>query len=413
MAGQHRSHTFAGVDAGLPSKVCGSEAEEEWQEVDWVKWSTGELTVDGDSYLLVFRPSGAAGAVKAKPLGNLVRASAVAPDEEGLTLVVSTSDAIQRLYRLTFQSAKDARDFAKLAEAAEAANAYLVDAKPSGDAASEAASKLKADIRRSLQGRWPLVYGGAELYGPDPCGSAADEVLLGHGAAVLLDPADRSAGVVGSYELLFYGDDAGASDPVRRFAVGPKMRLLKQPADVEEDDGPAILFRLQTGLGAQAHSVSFESVDVGECFARDFCVRQRLMEVSLKTAARGRAAAELKSEIEGLRQQGPCAQLSKVLLGAFALLLLLAALRLGSLYAQGGPAPAVDAYAAVLMDDARMLQGLAADVAVKACELAVGSVPAADLRRCLSAPGDDGRVSSQAVRQCVEMLVTAGYPRSF
>merc|ERR1719446_894582 len=97
------------VAVSLPSKVTGSEAEEEWQEVDWVTWATGDLTVD-DDYLLVFKPAGKDG-VKSKPLGNVVRASVVSNQDEGRTLVVTTSDSLHRVYRFTFERSEQARDF--------------------------------------------------------------------------------------------------------------------------------------------------------------------------------------------------------------------------------------------------------------------------------------------------------------
>jgi len=237
MKGQTPQYAFNGVDVGLPSKVRGSEAEEEWQEIDWVSWSTGELTVDGDSFLLVFKPSG--GSVKAKPLGSLIRASAVEGQRESRTLIVTTSDTLHRMYRLTFQSAQHAQEFCRLAESAEktydASSAMGKDSASARTVESAAESKLEADIREKLAGRWPLVFSGAELYGHSAGGEAGSEVLLGRGAFVLLDPAEGTR-TVGSYELLFYGMDEGAREPVKRFAIGPAMALARQKQPAADDD---------------------------------------------------------------------------------------------------------------------------------------------------------------------------------
>lgn len=415
MRGETGRHVFSGVDVGLPSKVRSSEAEEEWQEVDWVTWSTGELSVDGDSFLLVFKPSGASGSVKDKPLGSLIRASAVSgSDDEGRTFVVTTSDTLHRLYRMTFQSAHNASDFTRLATAAEAANAALEGAKDaaaarSGDAtAAEAEARLEADIRQKLAGRWPLVFGGAELCGPDPGGAqAGGEVLLGRGAAVLLDPPEDTKSV-GSYELIFYGEDEGAQEPVKRFLIGPKMTLTKQAAEGEDEDGPAATFAFAAGLqGVPAHTIAFDSAIVAAAFARDFRVRQRIMELSLKTVKRGRAADELRSEIEGLKSQTLSARFWRFLCLCVVLLALTTMARVCTLYVKDKGARKPAAYFADLARDARTAARLSrsalAGAGSKACELAFGSVPADDVRRCAALA--DSSQSVTQVSRCLKALV--------
>lgn len=402
-------HVFTGVDVGLPSKVRGSEAEEEWQEVDWVTWSTGELTVDGDSFLLVFKPSGASN-VKPKPLGSLLRASAVsASDREGLTFVVTTSDALHRLLRCTFQSAHHATDFARLATAAEAANAVADSAPDSGrgDGSAEADARLEAEIREKFAGRCPLVFTGVELFGPDPKSQGGDEVLLGHGAAVLLDPAEDCKSV-GCYELLFFGEDEGAKEAIKRFQIGPKMSLAKQATDAEDEDGPAAAFALSAGVqGVPAHSITFESANVAAAFARDFRVRQRLMDMSLKTVKRGHAADALRGEVEGLKRQTLAARLQRLLCFIVLFLALAVGARLASLYAKDkGSRPPAE-YVAELGRDARVALQLSRTAVVsvgsKACEAAFGSVPAVDVRRCAAL--SDGGKSATRVARCLEALV--------
>ncbi|CAE8723067.1 unnamed protein product, partial [Polarella glacialis] len=143
MRSQTPSYNFDNVSISLPAKVRGSEAEEEWQEVDWVVWSSGDVSVDAESFLLVFKPTGG-GSVKAKPLGSLIRAAAVtgnSTDEQPKTFIVTTSESLHRMYRLTFASAKPAAEFSRIAERAEAAHeasAPSKDTRGAGDASAEA-----------------------------------------------------------------------------------------------------------------------------------------------------------------------------------------------------------------------------------------------------------------------------------
>lgn len=411
------SHHFPGVDVGLPSKVRGSEAEEEWQEVDWVTWSTGELTVDGDSFLLVFKPSGAN--IKAKPLGALIRASAVEQHEDGRTMVVTTSDSLNRLYRLTFQSTQHADDFSRLATQAEAAQGVATassfpDAKQSESAAAEAQSRLEAEIRAALAAAPtgggpapppPLVFGGAELCGPDPGNPTGGEVLLGTGAAVLFDPPE--SGQVGNWQFLFYGQDEGAREPVKRFSIGPATRLRRLEA-TPGPDGPAVTFEIACGPrgAAEAYALAFEDIRVADAFARDFRVRLRLMELSLKNVKRARNAQDLLGEITDLKQRTLGARIWRLVSFVVLLVILGAIARLAMLYRQDHGARGPVEYLAALAEDAyvaaRLSRAVLVDLGAKVCDAAVGAVPAPDLRRCLAAVPGSG---AEGLRLCVEQLV--------
>lgn len=388
--------TFGGVAVGLPSKVRGSEAEEEWQEVDWIVWSTGDLSVEGDSFLLVFKPDG-----KAKPLGNLIRAGT---SEDERTLVVTTSDALHKLYRFTFSSVQGATEFLQVAaraEAAVAATAHRNDEAGATDRENPRAAELAKAIQEKYIGQWPLIFGSMELYGPDPSsGGAGSEVLLGSGALVLLDPED-DPNRVGQYSLLFFGEDEGASHPVTSFPIGPKMSLTRQKNDVEDSDGPAATFELLAGAGLPVHSIAFNDAATAAAFARDFRVRSRLMDVSLKTVRGKQATNQAREELKELRRQSLGARLRRYMIVLVLLFLLGIVARVGTLYAKTS-SKAPEMYVQQVTKDLGNLGQISHSVAMyagtKVCSLAVGAVAVVDLQKCI--------ILKQAqVRECVAKLM--------
>lgn len=70
-----------------------------------------------------------------------------------------------------------------------------------GGNSSLEASRLESNLRLSLADRWPLIFTGAELYGPDPSGEVSSEVLLGRGAVVLLDPPENANKALGTKDI--------------------------------------------------------------------------------------------------------------------------------------------------------------------------------------------------------------------
>jgi len=393
--------SFNDVSVSLPAKVRGPEAEEEWQEVDWVTWSTGSMAVDSECFLLVFKPTGG-GSVKAKPLGNLIRAAAVgAVVEETKTFIVTTSESMHKTYRLTFQSVSDAAQFAEIAKKAESAHEALAKMQDAGSGFDphSLAARLQSDIHAKLAGRCPLVFGGASLYGPDPNGEASNEVLLGRGAMVILDPCE-TMNRVGSYELSFYSEDEAVDKPTRAFQISPEMVLHRQEAD-EED----VAYTLR-GPTLPEHSIRFEEDrETAFAFARDFRVRAKLMDLSLKTV-RGRAAAQdLRSEIRGLKQASLAAKTFRAIRLVLTLVLLAAATRAGQLYLQDSQRSPAE-YAVILSHDVgnAVLLSTSASAAVgtKVCELAFGAVDAHRLRECSL------ETSVDTMRRCI-VNVLSGY----
>jgi len=394
------SHSFGGVSVGIPAKTLSSEAEDEWQEVDWISLDTGDLSVDGDSFLLVFKPSSAS--VTSKTMGNLLRASTVADDQR--TLVVTTSDPTTSQYRFTFPDRGTAAEFKQVAELVEARLAArrteaAAHSSGSGDVrGAELASAIQGKYRQ--QGRWPLTFTGADLYGPSASGDP--EVLLGCGVFVLLDPKEEETQkTIGKYSLLFFSEDEGSSRPAKEFAIGPRMVLTRQQPDTEDPDAAAATFSLSIP-GQQVHTLSFDQADVASTFARDFRVRSRLMDVSLKTASGKKEADQARRELQELQQQGLGARLRRLICLLVPLLLIAVIARMGHLYSlRPGQEPAVYLQQ-VQKDVSSVLHNSHTAVmatGAKVCEIAVGAVPPSALQKCISVGG----VSE--VRECVADLL--------
>eukprot|EP00930_Biecheleria_cincta_P042389 TRINITY_DN29164_c0_g1_i1.p1 TRINITY_DN29164_c0_g1~~TRINITY_DN29164_c0_g1_i1.p1 ORF type:complete len:396 (-),score=77.83 TRINITY_DN29164_c0_g1_i1:33-1220(-) len=391
---------FKDVSISIPTKVRGAEAEEEWQEIDWTTWTSGSLEVDSDSFLLTFKPS-QGGAVKAKPLGGLIRATAVDGGEEAKTLIATTTESCHRSLRLTFPSADDASRFRQVAQRAEAAHEASMKLKVTQGVsdALETSAALDRDIRAKLTGKWPIVFSGAELYGPDPNGPSTNEVLLGRGAAVLLDPPEDSR-TVGNYELVFYGEDEGADKPLKRIAVGPKM-LLERQAD-DDEDGPAVTFLL-TGPSIPAHTICFDETEVACKFARDFRVRCRLLDISHKTVKGQKSAESLREEIAGMKQRSLAARCVRAVRSLMLLVTLAVFARAVMLYAQDTKKRHPREYLQDVSKDLRQVAKLSLTgvqtATAQVCEAAVGSVSTESIRLC----AEEANLSD--MRHCLNSLI--------
>lgn len=382
------SHKFSSVTASLPAKIRGSEAEEEWQEVDWVTWSAGELNVDRESLLLVFKPESKSGVVQAKPLGVLVRASVVTPNQDGRTLAIVTSDSLQNRYRLTFASASDCQTFSVLAKIAEERGASTVEpASNAGTAPAVQAALLEAAIKGGFPGTFPLVQCGVELYGPDPRNSEGAEVLLGRGAAVLLDPVGTK---IGTYELLFIDEEEGVKRPIT-LDMGPNMQLRAQTPEEQDEDGPAAML-VFTSANGPPHTLAFDTALSAGDFERDLRLRMRCLR--LLTAPGSQRASTRPAGLSF----GFVRQLAL-------LLILVAALVRLALLVRASPGRPPRLYLEDLVADAHgiasSLQGLFASAGSSACAVLTGAVPRAELRACTS-------LDRPAAWRCVESLAGGG-----
>lgn len=305
------AETFADVEVSIPASRGG--------EASFVKLATGKLEIDAGLDVVLHMPP----PLDPKSLGCLTRASAVPQDQAGRSLDVKLgSHGSAELYRLVFLSARDAARVADLAD--RAMSAEFNEWEENANARANDARSLSTALRGSLSGRRPLLYDGAQLLGPDPSGDGGDEVLLGEGVVALLDPSwganVQLGGQLGEYELAFYSTEQGASEPAKRVSIGPKMRLAlqeRQRAEFDDDEEPATTFTLTTS-GDKKLTLTFENLEVGENFERDFVVRQRLMDVASKTAKRQQELSKHQDELRKIKETSFLKQVVRV--GQLALL---------------------------------------------------------------------------------------------
>lgn len=396
--------TYSKVHVELPMGVRTSEAEEDWQEVSWVSLSTGDLLVVADSEL-VFKYADTK--VKPKPLGSLLRASTV-PGADDSCLVVDTSDSHSSQFRFTFSSASDATSFKQLADKIVAAHEARRkrEANVSSRGEDVGAMKLAQDIQDKFrrEGRLPLVFRRADFFGVHPDSPDAGEVRLGRGAFVLLDPREEdSRTTIGEYALLFFSEDDGAKKEFKKIPIGPRMSLKKQPLEDDDPDGPAAIFELRQG--PQVYSLAFDEDDVALAFARDFRVRSRLMDISLKTAKGQHAIGEAHAEMLQMERRSCSARLGRFLRLMLLLMWVVVLIRTG-LHVRENPGQEPKVYIDWAKQD--LMKGVMSagshlrSAGSTVCELAVGAVPASSLERCLQ----PGGVSQ--VRECLLELVNIG-----
>jgi hypothetical protein len=323
--------SFSGVTVGLPA---GGPAA---CDGNWVPWSTGELRVDSASFSLCFVPSLGSNAFTPKPLGCLLSANVVPGDPGGSSYIVaSTNDVIHSFVRFTFERCADEETFMRMSRTVEAKRSAANPRRSSLNGPPQEwngidpiAEQLADTIREHCQGAWPLIYGGAELYGQGP--GCHTEVLLGRGAIVLLDPPETLGGKwTGNYELFFYEETSGS--PLLHVPVGPNVKLSLQPEAEAHPGRLSVLPRLsmarRTSMGPavaacfdfSVHGVgvsalSFDREIDAQSFVRDLTVRLRLTKAALKAKREVRSADDLAGELFTLQQSSLAARAWRVVVG--------------------------------------------------------------------------------------------------
>jgi|Transcript_18248 hypothetical protein len=390
---------FSRVLVSIPSQVRALEDGDEWQAVDWVRWHHGELLVHEEGFLMVFKFSDAK--VKPIPMGNLIGAAAASDGNDSPnTIVARVSDSMYQHLLLSFETQKLSEEFSKLAQKAQAKHVAISELNNEASMTSDAiaTSGLAAAIIEKYPGRYPLVFDGAELYGPveNACHDG-NENLLGSGAIVLLDPGEGED-KVGRYSLLFFAED-GVSEPLKTFSIGPHM--LKRMED--EEDGPVACFEFDSP-GAAVHQLAFDALDTALAFARDYRVRAKLIDVSLKTVNRGNQVREARSKIEELQRNSLGERLKSFACTLLMLLMVAVFLRVAIMYMQQ-PDKAPQEYLLIVTTEAfqvfRVLRSLFCQAGSQVCELALGTIPVAQLQKCVSVGG------MSQINECIAKLVSS------
>jgi hypothetical protein len=187
---------------------------------------------------------------------------------------------------------------------------------------------LAETIRERCAGAWPIIYGGAELYGSPPNGDVDTEVLLARGAIALLDPLEQpGAELAGPYELLFY--DENDCEPKLRVPIGPNIDLCPQ-SEVEAHPGrlsaprQSMANRMSMGAsvaacfdfavqGCRLSALTFDRDVDAQGFVRDFSVRLRLAKASLKTVREKHSNGHLQGQIFTMRQNSLTARAGRII----------------------------------------------------------------------------------------------------
>jgi len=429
---------FQGVIVDFPAGAAAHHTKDNWQNANWVMWGQGELRIDSASFAMVFSPEGCS-SLAAKPLGCLTSASIAASGEAGSlsSFIAATNDPVHALVRLNFQSLMDEEAFTVLAEAAKSSSCgrfpgcngsrrssmgmgrrSSVYAGVGCDSLPEA---FKTQIYECHPDAWPLIYGAAELYGPDPQGDQGSEVLLGRGAVVLLDPQESAR--VGNYELIFY--DEGYPAPMVRWAIGPRLRLDPvRDAMAGQLDGRASIAprRLSSDRGGRMHAgavptsfnlvvpgnpptgLTFDTEADSAGFMRDLSVRQRLVAVSLKTSRGWRTVEELQDELSDMRRRGFIATIQRLVYQAVLLVAISWFIYACALYSHDLEQPPLDVAMTALGDASAAVSAFGAwvaDIGSATCSLLVRAVPAVDVQRCVALP------EAAEARACAAALVGA------
>lgn len=318
---------FSGVTVGLPSKVRGVEVEEEWQEVDWVTGSIGDVIVYNTSFQVVFKSSQSPNAEE--KLGRLINASVVSEEDGGRILVVTVFNTLNKFFRFTFQSAQYANEFLSVAQAGEVAFDKLRASKSDRDDCARSIAGLNHSLNEKLGESWPLFYSGAELY------SLAHEsnekkALFKSSTLVLIDMPDGGKGV-GTYELRFYPSEDFdlTSEPCLSLFIGSDTSL-KMKGKTCEDDTAMVSFELT--VKSARYILAFVGESTSGAFLRDFRVRQQLMQLSSHMAISRHGGVHQGGQVRGFSCRSLCSCLTWTVILIGILLLVFIA---GSLHLEG------------------------------------------------------------------------------
>lgn len=381
MSGLQARNAFDEVAVSIPTGPATDISE----GAEFVLLSLGLVEVSDAYEVTLTLPTGNE---TKRPLGQLLRASALIGDVDGLTLDVKMEGVMKSiaLYRFKFQRQGETARFASIAEAAEQHESDV--RKQAEQEKAVALSNLEKAIRKNLSGRRPVVHRGAQLYGPsDGEEMSESEVLLGEGAVVFLDPAsDLGDNQVGVYELLFYSDEDGSDTPIKKLALDPKMKLARLGTDdpeIDDDDdsAPNVSFQLSMkGGDGIGHTFVFENFARADAFERDFRVRHRVMQLAIMVSKRQQGLTDAQGQLEKLKKRGMFAQLWRRL--QFILVL-----------------PTLLFFGAAVHPSTR---GVASIACSNTCQLlgsTVDSVPMRDLQQCFKAEG------MSATMDCIEKFV--------
>lgn len=220
------------------------------------------------------------------------------------------------------------------------------------------------------------------------------------GSLGLLDPLESQR--VGEYEVLFFASVDGALEeqPIVRAKIGPRSRLVRR--------SPVVCDFLPHGLhqDPSVRSFTFDGEAELEDFERDFLVRQRVMQLSLKTARTPQAACNSLNEPLSSCPAPRRGFFRRWLFRASILLAMVVSGNVMILMCSDPPTPPEEA-AQVAFSNAMRVTLTAgrfiASAGALACQLAMGGgevVSAPEVRHCATLSEE------QELRSCLEAALT-------
>jgi len=278
---------FQAVTICVPVEGCKKDLSQwssnrsagELSGIEWALYGAGDLIVNRyrASCDVVFSAIGGQQAPLSIPLGSITGAEA--RELDGCShFVVSTTNSLHRLLRISFQFRGDDTAFESILQVADLA--------PAAD--EVAITELRHAVCSNYRNRLPLFVGGVELV--QKTQNTMDE-LCWRGAAVLLDPPETH--IVGEYKLLFFCSRS-PSQPVLQLAIGPHLNVELAGCSLE-----------LSARGEPQRSLLFASVGDCMCFSRDLRVRQKLMVLAGKTARGVQEMGTSSGELPDCKRAGP------------------------------------------------------------------------------------------------------------
>merc|ERR1719204_617147 len=193
-----------------------------------------------------------------------------------------------------------------------------------------------------------------------------------------------------------------------RVPIGPRLRLTPQREPVGSArfslDGRMSLAAMRRSSAAPMSAASPTSFDIevpgggpwgisfdneadAAGFSRDLAVRQRLVQVSLKTSRGWRTIDELQDELYEMRRRGLFATMRRLIYQASLLIGISLFIYACALYCADPEKPPTEVVVTALGDAgaaASAAGAWAADLGMAVCGVVVRAVPAVDVQRCVA-----------------------------
>lgn len=262
------------VKLSLPSKMSTSE-EDDWVDLTWNPLADGKVSIIDEQFNVVF--SAAVG--DPMQLGKLSSSQEVA-DDHNTRVVTTRGGPAGTQWRFTFPNKQSAVQFDAVSTKAEEAlsrQQRKAAASPADedDHCEELVQQVQERYKNELYP--PMIFRGAELFGPSTPGGEGED-RLGRGCFMLLDTKTKTKDTtIRHYNLYFFDEDDGASKEKRKFTISKYTKL--KPSKDDKPEEVAEMFDLtsteSTSWGNKdvLYKICFDEKYVAALFIRDWLPR--------------------------------------------------------------------------------------------------------------------------------------------